>query len=137
MSGLDPLGRKEVRDLLLSLRDRGKTLLFSSHILADAEMICDRVAILINGKVVTIGKLQELMKKIEGYEVTLRNARQTVLEHVPHQLITHTDSTFLVQVPSVAEVEAILSLSRTHLFEIESIVPQRQTLEELYLKQIK
>jgi ABC-2 type transport system ATP-binding protein len=137
MSGLDPLGRKEVRDLLLSLRDRGKTLLFSSHILADAEMICDRVAILINGKVVTIGKLQELMKKIEGYEVTLRNARQTVLEHVPHQLITHTDSTFLVQVPSVAEVEAILSLSRTHEFEIESIVPQRQTLEELYLKQIK
>jgi ABC-2 type transport system ATP-binding protein len=137
MSGLDPLGRKEVRDLILSLKNRGKTLLFSSHILADAELLCDRIAILVNGRVQTIGKLQELMKKVDGYEVTLRNVREVTFDGIPHEVIARADSQFLVKVPSVAEIDAIFSLSKTQRFEIESIVPQRQTLEDLYLKQMK
>jgi len=137
MSGLDPLGRKEVRDLLLSLKHKGKTLLFSSHILADAELICDRVAILVKGRVQIIGRLQEMMKKIDGYEITLRNAGEIAFDGILHEVITRADSQYLVKVPSIAEIDAILSLSKTQHFEIESIIPQRQTLEDLYLKEIK
>ena len=107
MSGLDPLGRKEVRDLLLSLRNKGKTLLFSSHILADAELICDRVAILVKGRVQIIGRLQEMMKKIDGYEVTLRNAGEVSLDGIRHEVIARADSQYLVKVPSIAEIDAI------------------------------
>jgi len=137
MSGLDPLGRKEVRDLLISLKARGKTLLFSSHILADAELICDRVAVLVNGKMQMIGRLQDHMKQIAAYEVTLVQAAGVALDGIPHEVIARSDSRFLVRVPSIQEVDAILTLSRSKHFVIESIVPQRQTLEELYLKQIQ
>ncbi|HYM00162.1 MAG TPA: ABC transporter ATP-binding protein, partial [Blastocatellia bacterium] len=62
MSGLDPLGRREVRDIMLSLRQQGKTIFFSSHILADVEALCDRAAILNNGRLVRCGAISELTK---------------------------------------------------------------------------
>lgn len=61
MSGLDPIGRREVRDLIDSLRKRGKTVVFCTHILADAELLCDRVAIIVKGKIRQIGRLDELL----------------------------------------------------------------------------
>src|SRR5262249_24298025 len=64
MSGLDPIGRKEVRDLMLSIKAQGRTILFSSHILSDSELLCDRVSILVGGKVETTGTLQDLIRKI-------------------------------------------------------------------------
>ena len=60
-SGLDPLGRKEVRDLILKLKDEGRTVMFSSHILSDAEMICDRVGILNKGRLINVGSMNELL----------------------------------------------------------------------------
>ena len=135
MSGLDPFGRKEVRDLLLSLKSKGRTLLFSSHILADAELICDRVAIIVGGKLVTTGKIQDLLKKINGYEVTLIGFRDVKLDGLEHQVIALSDSQMLIQVPSIKQIDEILTLSKIQNFQIESIEPQRQTLEELYLKE--
>lgn len=137
MSGLDPVGRKEVRDLMLSLKSKGRTLLFSSHILSDAEMICDRVAILVRGKVQTIGKLQTLLKKIEAYEITVSNLKEYSFDSVPHQVIAQSDSQILLRVASIAEIDSIIALSKKYQFQIESIVPLRQTLEEVYLKEIK
>jgi ABC-2 type transport system ATP-binding protein len=136
MSGLDPVGRKEVRDLLYSLKNQGRTLLFSSHILSDAELICDRVAILVKGKLQMVGKLQQLMKKIEWYEVTIVNGKKLALDGIPHQIIAQSDSQVLLKVPSVQEIDAILRLSKSNGFQIDSIVPQRQTLEDLFLRQI-
>src|SRR3954467_7149034 len=63
MSGLDPVGRKEVRDLILEERKNGRTIFFSTHILSDVEMMCDRVAILRRGEVVVSGRLQDLLRK--------------------------------------------------------------------------
>jgi ABC-2 type transport system ATP-binding protein len=137
MSGLDPVGRKEVRDLMLSLKSKGRTLLFSSHILSDAEMICDRVAILVRGKVQTIGKLQSLLKKIEAYEITVSNLKDFNFDGIPHKVIAQSDSQLLLRVASIAEIDSIIALSKKHQFQIESIVPLRQTLEEVYLKEIQ
>jgi ABC-2 type transport system ATP-binding protein len=137
MSGLDPVGRKEVRDLLLSLKMKGRTLLFSSHILSDAEMICDRVAILVKGKIQMIGKVQTLMKQIDAYEVTIQTRQALQMNGIPHEVVTRTDSQYLLRVPSVKELHALLAEADTQSFQIESIVPLRQTLEDLYLKRIQ
>ena len=71
MSGLDPVGRKEVRDIILSLRDQGKTVLFSTHIISDVEMICDRVGIIARGKMLAVGRIEEMVgrQKAESVEV--------------------------------------------------------------------
>src|SRR5690348_5620486 len=61
MSGLDPIGRKEIRDLILRLKETGKTIFFSSHILHDAELLCDRVSILVKGRLVAIGRITDLL----------------------------------------------------------------------------
>jgi ABC-2 type transport system ATP-binding protein len=137
MSGLDPVGRKEVRDLLISLKQKGRTLLFSSHILSDAEMICDRVAILVKGKLQMVGKVQTLMKKIDAYEITIQSKNDLRMNGISHQIITRTESNYLLRVPSVKEVHAIIAQSESQGFEIESIVPLRQTLEDLYLQRIQ
>ena len=72
MSGLDPIGRKDVRDLILSLRDEGKTVFFASHILEDAEVICDQVAIILNGRIVTQGYLDQLLgQEMVGAELVV------------------------------------------------------------------
>jgi ABC-2 type transport system ATP-binding protein len=137
MSGLDPVGRKEVRDLLFSIKNQGRTILFSSHILSDAELLCDRVAILVNGKMQMIGKLQSLIKKIEAYEITLSNLSNFSLDGIPHEVLASSDSHCLLRVPSIEAIDAIIAVSKTQRFHIESIVPQRQSLEDLYLKRIQ
>jgi ABC-2 type transport system ATP-binding protein len=68
MSALDPVGRTKIRDVILHLKDEGKTVFFSSHILSDVEMICDRVGLLVNGKLKEIGKLEELLGERESLE---------------------------------------------------------------------
>src|ERR687895_494455 len=79
MSGLDPLGRREVRALILRLRDRGCTVFFSSHVLSDAEAMCNRVAILARGRLVTAGRLSEMVAfQVRGWEL--------VVSHVSHSL---------------------------------------------------
>lgn len=137
MSGLDPVGRKEVRDLLLAQKQQGRTILFSSHILADAELLCDHVAILVAGKLQTIGQLQDLIKKIDGYEVTITNLSNGALAEIPHEIVAVSEKQYLLRVPTVDAIEKLMAQSRLQQFQIESIVPQRQTLEDLYLRQLK
>src|SRR3954469_9073512 len=79
MSGLDPLGRREVRALILGLRDRGCTVFFSSHVLADAEALCSRVAILARGRLMTAGRLADILAfQIRGWEVVAANVTDTL-----------------------------------------------------------
>jgi len=133
MSGLDPVGRKEVRDLLISLKKKGCTILFSSHILSDAEMVCDRVAILVNGKVQTSGRLETLLKRIEGYELKISNVTAPAFDGVQHEIVMKSEGNWLLRVASIEDVQTLLSLSKQHNFLIESIEPRRKTLEEIYL----
>ena len=71
MSGLDPMGRRDVRDLIAQMKAAGKTVFFSTHILSDAEALCDRVAILSRGKLVGVGRIAELLKRQSGFEAVV------------------------------------------------------------------
>jgi ABC-2 type transport system ATP-binding protein len=79
MSGLDPLGRYQIREIILSLKAQGKTIFFNSHVLSDVEKICDRVAILARGELLCIGSLQELLGDAELYQVKIQGGKPNVL----------------------------------------------------------
>lgn len=79
MSGLDPLGRYQIREIILSLKSRGKTIFFNSHVLADVEAICDRVGILARGELISLGSLPELLGSTHTYRVQVRNGSQELL----------------------------------------------------------
>lgn len=140
MSGLDPIGRREVRDIILSLREQGKTIFFSTHILSDVQMICDRIAVLHHGRLVGEGTVEELMSgevrrtcdlevenigeqallqlglPIEG----LRNARNKLFFAVDEQHLEKTIQTVGAQGG-----------------RIKAIYPNRQTLEDIFMELIK
>src|SRR3990172_1207052 len=83
MSGLDPLGRRDVRNLILELRDQGRTVFFSSHILADAEALCSRVAVVANGRLAAAGRLSEILAfQVRGWDLVMDTIRPDVLERV-------------------------------------------------------
>lgn len=80
MSGLDPLGRYQMREIILSLKAQGKTIFFNSHVLSDVEMICDRVAILARGELLCIGSLNELLGVADLYQVKVRGGDPEILQ---------------------------------------------------------
>ncbi|NJR39290.1 MAG: ABC transporter ATP-binding protein [Leptolyngbyaceae cyanobacterium CSU_1_4] len=81
MSGLDPLGRYQIREIILSLKAQGKTIFFNSHVLSDVEKICDRVAILARGELLCIGSLQELLGNADLYQVKIKGGKPDILRH--------------------------------------------------------
>ncbi len=137
MSGLDPIGRKEIRDLLLEEKKRGKTLVFTSHILSDVEMLCDRVVILQRGKVTARGKLSELLSagdprseiELGAVGETLRAELQddTALE------VEATEARLMVTAPD-SRVASVLQAALTAGARVVAVRPQRQSLESLFLQ---
>ena len=136
MTGLDPVGRKEVRDLILEQRRAGKTVFFSSHILSDVESICDRVAIVREGKVVDEGTLTELLEPA-GLQVDLE--LESVDEAIASELETLATET--TQEPDVlrltvandGSVEQVLERALAGGARVRSVIPRRETLEKLFL----
>ena len=134
MSGLDPIGRREVRDLILSLREAGKTVFFSSHILQDAEMICDRVAILKDGKLRSVGRLQDMVSRaVRWFEVSLRGTEGLTL---PGEVVTADGDERLVRVPDIEALTLLLTEARNAGAQVVSIWPHRETLEDLFLREV-
>jgi ABC-2 type transport system ATP-binding protein len=80
MSGLDPLGRYQVKDIILSLKQQGKTIFFNSHVLTDVEQICDRIALLARGKILCMGSLEELLGRSDVYQVIVQGGNQELLK---------------------------------------------------------
>jgi len=136
MSGLDPFGRHDVRDLILEQRERGVTVLFSSHILPDVETLCDRVAIVIGGRLERVGTVSELVSE-QGGSVEIRCAGAVVIE-VPapwrqalrlnerpgETLFTLSDPRFL---------QPVLAWMVESRLAIHAVTPQRGALEQLFL----
>jgi ABC-2 type transport system ATP-binding protein len=134
MSGLDPIGRRDVRDLILALGDAGTTVFFSSHILQDAEMICDRVAILKDGRLRSTGRLAELVSdRVQWFEVGVAGAPNVAL---PGEVVSSDGDRRLVRVLDVPALTELLSAVTRAGGRVVSIWPRRETLEDLFLREV-
>ena len=135
-TGLDPLARKEIRDILAGLRDEGKTLLISSHELAEVELISDRVGILYQGVLQTMGTLDELLKdRSTTFEIkNLAGEKLKGLSDAGIEAEDHTDDRVLLKIPAAMSVYDAIALCKAHDAEILSMAPKRETLEELFVR---
>lgn len=140
MSGLDPIGRREVRDLIASLRTTGTTVFLCSHILADIEVLCDRAAILRRGRLAHVGPLAELRQAGEdgAMELTVAIPDAAPLEHALAGLrgahLTPTPGGARIEVPSEKEIDAALAAVRACNARLVSIQPVGNALENLFVK---
>jgi ABC-2 type transport system ATP-binding protein len=141
MSGLDPVGRREVRDLIAGLRLEGKTVFMCSHILSDIEVLCDRVAILKRGQLAQVGNLDELRQRAGDRNhveiVATGSDADTLRFHLPegdHYQLTPTASGLRIQVPDEKDVDEVLTALRRTGGKLVSVQPVRQSLEELFLE---
>lgn len=137
LGGLDPIGRKEMRDIIVKLKQEGKTVFLSSHILQDIEMICDRVAILINGQIVNQGRLQDLIsERILFTEIVLSGVKKEKLEGLGEILPTHGGRTF-IKVFNEQNKQKILKLTQSENGNIHSLIPRTETLEDIFVGMVK
>ncbi|MDB4971671.1 MAG: transporter, ATP-binding protein [Myxococcaceae bacterium] len=137
MSGLDPIGRKQVRDIILGQRKRGKTLIFTSHVLSDVEMLCDRIAIVNRGQVVARGTLDELLRReVRRVRIQLEN----VAPALKHKLtargfaLREQEQTLHVTVEGDSEVNPLLSELLSEGARVIEVEPERETLEDLFVR---
>lgn len=137
LGGLDPIGRKEIRDIIVELKQEGKTVFLSSHILQDIEMICDRVAIIVNGEVVNQGTLKDLIsEKILFTEIELSGVEEKELKNLGESL-TEKGGRILLKVFEEDNVEKILELVKSQKGKVHSLIPRTETLEDLFVGMVK
>jgi len=137
MSGLDPIGRREVRDLMEELKQAGKTVFFSTHILSDAEALCDRVAIIHQGELRGVGAVADLTSSVESKVevVWLGNSVAASLKTLAPQCHV-TGDTVRAVVPEASQ-DALVDALRRERLHIVSVTPLRTSLEEYYVQKLK
>lgn len=139
-SGLDPVGRKEVRDLILDLKGRGKTVLFSTHIVPDAEMICDRVGIIVAGRLVRVGTLEELLgSEVERIEITASGFDEAVGGQIVQWSVrppTRHGDKVLFAVNTEKEASRVMEFLLGRGASVHAVHPKRRTLEDLFLQEV-
>ena len=140
MSGLDPIGRKDVRDIIFRLRAEGRTVLFSTHILSDVEAICDRVGIMIASRLTDCGTLSSLLDPgVRAVEIVARNlspALQETLVNGGAQAMQRDGAwvlTFSAEAPAQEAIRAIVASGGA----LVSVSPHRQTLESLFVQRAR
>ena len=140
MSGLDPLGRREVRNLILSLRDRGCTVFFSSHVLSDAEALCNRVAVLAQGKLVANGRISDLQAfDIRGWELIVSGLAPESLERLRARVSRVTslgEHRYSLELPLEPAPELLLRDLAGGGAQLVSLNPIRETLEDFFVKKV-
>jgi ABC-2 type transport system ATP-binding protein len=138
-SALDPVGRREVRDLIRSLRDRGMTVFLNSHLLSEIEMVCDRVAIVDRGRVVRSGELSELLSGVPELRVTVDRVDQPLLELMSAhgEIMDIKDATVTLGVDSL-EIAATVSAALVRAgYCLYAMVPSHQSLEDLFVSLVE
>ncbi len=140
MSGLDPLGRRDVRNLILRLRDRGCTVFFSSHVLSDAEALCSRVAILAGGSLVASGRIADLPAfQVRGWELVVSSVTADVLERHRGRAQSVTrlgDDRYAFELPLEPAPELLLRDLIASGAQLVSLNPIRETLEDFFVKKV-
>ena len=140
MSGLDPLGRREVRSLILDLRDQGRTVFFSSHILADAEALCSRVAVVAGGRLAATGRLSDILAfEIRGWELVIADLRPEVLARIAGQVqrtIEISPQRYALELPLQVPPERMLTDLTATGAKLVSLNPIRDTLEDFFVRRV-
>ncbi|MBN2030649.1 ABC transporter ATP-binding protein [bacterium] len=139
MASLDPVGRKDFRDLILELKNQGKTIFFSSHILSDAEMIADRIGILNRGKLVSVGKLDDLShSQTQPVEVTfiVDSSQISQIDLVKENVIVQGNRV-LVRLDDKEALSSLLRQIDKWGGRLESIIPQRKSLEDYFMTEVR
>ena len=137
MSGLDPVGRSQIRQIILHLKEQGKSVLFSSHILADVEMICDRVALIVRGELRQVGALNSFYPggtreiEIVAARVSVDPLRRAGFDAVD------LDGSVLVRVKDEEARDRAISEILAQKGQILSVIPQRESLEDVFAREIR
>ena len=140
MSGLDPLGRRDVRDLILELRDQGRTVFFSSHILADAEALCHRVAVVAGGRLAAQGTLTDILAfQVHGWELVMANVSPDVLARIKPAIRRATEISpgrYTLELSLDQAPDRILADLTAAGATLVSLNPMRDTLEDYFMKRV-
>ncbi len=141
MSGLDPVGRREIRELIAGLREKGVTVFMSTHILSDIEALCDEVAILRGGKLTASGNLSELLSASEGVrsleinvEGVAADAIRDEIDFIAGAEIMAKPNGATIQVADEADIDAVLQITRKAGGHLASVHPVKQSLEDLFVR---
>ena len=137
MSGLDPVGRKEVRDLIVEESRAGRTVFFSSHILSDVELLCDHVCILRKGEVVAGGSMEDLLgSDLRCSEITLADVPDELVADLSALASTaeRLGKSLVLDVQGDEGVKTVLERALASNLRIESLHPKRETLEDIFVR---
>jgi len=142
MSGLDPIGRREIRELIAELCEQGKTVFMSTHILSDIEALCDNVAILRKGKLAATGKLDDLLMQSgerQSFEINVKGVTKEYLQNhisdISGATVYAKPNGANIQVLEETDIDRILQIIRNSGGKLVSIQPVKQSLEELFVKE--
>jgi ABC-2 type transport system ATP-binding protein len=136
MTGLDPLGRKEIRDLILELKHEGRTVFYSTHILPDVEMTCDRVAMVFAGRTRSVGPLHELLSaRVLSTEIVLHAGTPGLPAAPTGARVRQTPEGAAFELPAEADVDGFLQRAVAAQARILAVTPRRESLEDLFIRQ--
>ena len=140
MSGLDPLGRRHVRDLILQLRAKGNTVFFSSHILSDAETLCSRVGIMAQGRLVAMGRISEISAfALKGWEIIASGISDELYAELSTRVglirpLLH--GRYTIQLAAGEKPAQLMAHLTAHQATVESLNPLRDSLEDYFVRQV-
>jgi len=138
--GVDPIGRKEIRNVLLSLKEAGKTIFLNSHLLSEVELITDRVAILHKGKIIREGNVHDLTNKKEGYRIVVDTELETSLDEsikMKYELQKVSSLTYLLRVDEQRPVNDFVDHLRGKGISIKEMAQEKNSLEDVFISLVK
>ncbi|HMQ10928.1 MAG TPA: ABC transporter ATP-binding protein [Oligoflexia bacterium] len=138
MSGLDPVGRKEVRDIILNLRDKGKTVLIASHILSDVEALCDKVAIVINGQLRACGPISDMVNaNVKRIDITLQGDHKNLFSDKEKYSVRKVGKDTIVSLSKEDYLNIALSITQDNNINVLGVHRHKETLEDIFVDQVK
>jgi ABC-2 type transport system ATP-binding protein len=137
MSGLDPMGRREVRDLMEQLKHEGKTVFFSTHILSDAETLCDRVAIIDQGKLRGVGRVDDLTSSVQGRVEIIWQGPQVPSAVKAMGAECHVTGDRVRTVVAESQQDALIDILRRERLRLIAVTPMRTSLEAYFVEKLR